>query len=111
MISKPFACIGVLFALGVIIVQTLPGAHPVTARKLFKFSQVNPMLTSRQCQLESARLGQYWRPDRIDMVRLRSQTLFRPDKSRNEMGNWGRDRLSLDIRSKIKTIRSRDYST
>jgi hypothetical protein len=31
--SKPFACIGVAFGLGVIIVQTLPGAYPVTARK------------------------------------------------------------------------------
>ena len=31
--SKPFACIGVLFGLGVIVVQTLPGATPVTARE------------------------------------------------------------------------------
>lgn len=31
--SKPFACVGILFALGVIIVQTLPGSYPVTASK------------------------------------------------------------------------------
>ena len=45
--SKPFACIGVLFGLGVIIVQTLPGATPVTARMLDPPSLLETMLIFR----------------------------------------------------------------